>query len=300
MRWLAWVVSCGCVVLGGCAAGGDPGDGGSGLPDRGLGGYAVVVDEAGDAVAPVVVEGRSVGAPMAVVVGGRVVLYVEVCEGDACDVMRAESDDGIVFGGLTAVAEGVRSPFVVRGDGGWWLYGRRGDGIVRAWGDGRAFGEAVEVLGEAGAVLDSPSVVEVDGRVALYVSRSVEGGTGLGVAMEGGDGFGDVVPLVVPGVVDGWDPGEVAGAEVRRAVTGAGRVVYRLVHGSGARGDVGFAASFDGVAWVPYAFNPAVGEAVDERAPSNVRLGGRYLLYYGRGRGVGVAERVVENASEGW
>ncbi|MEZ4431067.1 MAG: hypothetical protein R3F65_01555 [bacterium] len=40
------------------------------------------MDDTGEAVAPVVgPEGTVVGAPMAVVDGGRVVLYVEVCAG---------------------------------------------------------------------------------------------------------------------------------------------------------------------------------------------------------------------------
>lgn len=304
MRWSVMAL-----VMLGCAAGGDPGGGGSALPDRGLGAYEPVVDEAGGVVAPVATpEGLLLGNPMAVVDGGRVWLYFDVCDGaGGCEIARAESDDGIVFSGWEAVTAGsvgsLRAPFVLRGGGGWWLYATRGDGIVRAAGDGRRFGEAVEVLSEAGAVLDSPSVVEVDGQVWLYVSRTVDGITGLAVAKASGDGFGALeaveVPGTVDGTVDGWRPGEVGGAEVRRALSGAGRVVYRLVYAGGRSGDVGFAASFDGLVWSPYAFNPALGDDADERAPSNVRFGGRYLMYFARPQGrLGVAERVVENASE--
>lgn len=279
-------------LLVGCAAGGDPGDGGANLPDRGFGTYERVLDADEAAVAPVVAEGRRLGAPMAVVEGGRVALYFEVCADDICDVGRAESSDGIAFGDWQTVAEDMRAPYVIRRGSGWDLYGVRGDGIVRAEGDGVTFGAAVEVA--RGEGVGSPSVVEHGGRRVLYATRPLDDGGELVRAVEAGEGFGEWQAVAVPGTPEGWDPGEVAGAEVRSAVTDAGRAVLRLVYAGD--GDLGFAASYDGEAWSAYAFNPALEGG---RAPSNVRLGGRYLLYFERTRGgLGVAVREADNPSE--
>jgi hypothetical protein len=45
------------------------------------------------------------------------------------------------------------------------------------------------------------------------------------------------------------------------------------------RRSIGFASSFDGREWARFPFNPVVAETADEWSPTNVFVGGRYLLY---------------------
>lgn len=288
------------LLLIGCAAGGDPGDGGSALPDRGFGGYARVLDADGDPYEPVPrPDGFTLRDPMARVVGDRVELYLARCpdDGGPCALTRALGD-GLAFGPLELVAthpDGLTAPFAAA-DG---LYAVRGpgDAIVRI----EPGGDAVDVL-IADAPLDAPSVVEQpDGR-RLYVSVEVDGAPRLARAALGDAGAGPLEVLTLPPVPETWDPGAVLHPEVRRATTGAGRAVLRLAYAGRPRGrdaDLAFAASFDGVTWSNWPFAPALGGDADERSPSNIRLGDRYLLYYGRGAGrVGVAERIATHATE--
>lgn len=278
----------------GCAAGGDPGDGGAGLPDRGFGAYEWVVDAEDDPITLVTVEGKRIGAPMAVVDAGRVVLYFEICADDRCDIGRAESTDGITFGTHQIVAPDLRAPYIHRDRGRWTLYGAHADGVVRlSSADGVDFGDRETVLPSEG--IGSPSVVAHDGVSMLFATRVIGGGVELARSVDRGDGFATWEPVEIPGTPDGWDPGEVLDPEVRAATTAAGRAVLRLVYGGG--GDIGFAASFDGKAWSGYPFNPALEDAA---GPSNIRLGDRYYLLYATRRrgGLGVAVRAVENASE--
>jgi hypothetical protein len=78
-----------------------------------------------------------------------------------------------------------------------------------------------------------------------------------------------------------WDSAGVWSPEVRWALTGAGRRVYRMFYAgaSGSKADIGFAASFDGQVWERYAYNPVLDDAASETDPSNVRLADRYLLF---------------------
>lgn len=280
-------------LVAGCAAGGDPGDGGAGLPDRGFGAYEWVVDAEGDPITLIELDGKRIGAPMAVVDAGRVVLYFELCDDDRCDVGRAESADGVTFGDPQIVAPDMRAPYLDRRDGQWILYGAHDDGVVRMRSDdGVAFDTRVTVKSAEG--VGSPSVVERDGALTLFATHLDDGEVAFARSVDRGEGFGPWSPVEIPGTAEGWDPGEVLDPEVRAAETAAARGVLRVVYGGG--GDLGFAASFDGEAWSGYAFNPALEDAA---GPSNIRLGDRYLLYATRRRGgLGVAVRAVDNASE--
>ena len=109
-------------------------------------------------------------------------------------------------------------------------------------------------------------------------------------------------PVTVAPANPDWAPPAVLQPEIRLATTGAGRAVYRMVYAGRAGGgdaDLAFAAAFDGLSFSDWPFDPALGGDPDEFAPSNIRLGERYLLYYGRPNGrLGVAQRIADNPTE--
>lgn len=79
-----------------------------------------------------------------------------------------------------------------------------------------------------------------------------------------------------------WDSAGVGAPEVRIATNEAGRTIYRLFY-AGTRNrshDLGFAASFDGLTFERFPFNPVVDEGIDEDHPTNVIFRGAYLLYF--------------------
>lgn len=297
-RWHTAALA-GALALG-CAAGGDPGDGGSNLPDRGFAGYERLLDAEGDPLQPVPrPDDTRFGGPMARVVGGVVELYVSVCPDEApCHIAVAESDDGVAFGALRAVATdpaGLTAPYIAEGT----LYAIRAGDVV-ALDLGRPDATPTVVLPGDGAAFDSPSVVSIDGRAWVYATRAE--GEAVAFVRAPLDDPGALETLSVPPLPEVWAPPAVLGPEIRRATTGAGRAVYRMVYAGrpgGGDADVAFAASFDGVAWSNWPFDPALGGDASEFAPSNARLGDRYLLYFARPNGrIGVAERVAENPSE--
>lgn len=286
-----------CVT--GCAAGGDPGDGGSNLPDRGFGGYERLLDAEGDPLQPIPrPDGVQLGDPMARVVDGRVELYVTACpDGEPCHIARAESDDGIAFGAPGVVARdpaGLSAPFVFEDT----LYAIRAGDVV-AIDVARPDAAPVTVLAADGAPFDSPSVVRID-RPWLYATRA--DGDAIALVRAPLDDPEAIETLTVPPLPDVWAPPAILQPEVRRATTGAGRTVYRMAYAGrigGGDGDLAFAASFDGATWSNWPFDPSLGGDADEFAPSNVRLGDRYLLYFARRSGrLGLAERSADNPTE--
>lgn len=316
---LAWAVA-------GCATQGGEGGGAANLPNRGIVPYEKV--ELGDAGVPIVLappdDDTRVGGASAVVDGGRVVLYVEL----GGSVARAESADGVVFGApetVLSAGAAIGSPAVARAGDAWHLVyvrdGGRAIGYARS-ADGRRFeAEAAPLLvaegeDEAGG-LDGPSLVPVDGGFRLYYAARAdadspfrvawaESGPDLrferrGVALEPGAGCVDFLGKTVTC----WDADGVESPEVRRARTPTGRTVWRMFY-TGRRGGktgLGFAASFDGVAWSRYAHNPVLDDAGSEREPSNVLLGGRYLLYFVQGRrppAIGAAVSAAGRPADTW
>lgn len=285
------------MALSGCAAGGDAGDGGSNLPERGFAGYERVLDADDAPLQPLVKpDGAALGDPFARAVDGRIELYVSLCPDDGpCRIAVATSADGLVFGPLETVLEdsaGLSAPYVVDD----MLYGVRGGGEAIV---GVRLGETDvrTILEESGARLDSPSVV--DGQ--LFFTREADGAQALRVA-ELDTGAVDPDPLTVEHRPEDWTPTAVLQPEIRRATTGSGRSVYRMVYAGrigGGDADLAFAASFDGRAFADWPFDPALGGDPDEFAPSNIRFGDRYLLYFARTNGrLGVAERAADNPTE--
>lgn len=270
----------------GCAAGGDPGSGDRELPNRGFAPYAKVIDEEEALVPVLTVEDARLDHPSAVLTAdGEVALFVEVCPDDTpCHLARADSPDGLTFGAPTTVLEddrGLHAPFAQRDGDAWTLWMVVGDGaaIARATGDGRTFGAPVEVLTAAdGETLGSPSFA--DG--ALWLQR----GEALARAPAEGDGFGAPVDVYTPCADDAEDCWPTGGGlqdpEVRltRSATGRALLQVAFAGGKGRRG-LGFAASEDGLTWSPFRFNPSLDDdSKDERAPTVIRRGDAYLLYF--------------------
>jgi len=80
-----------------------------------------------------------------------------------------------------------------------------------------------------------------------------------------------------------WDRLGVAQPEVRLATRRAdGSQVYRMWYTgfAGSRGNLGFAASEDGQTWSRFPINPVVDTTNDVAEPTNVFVGGTYLLMY--------------------
>ncbi|MCA9540443.1 MAG: hypothetical protein KC620_16200 [Myxococcales bacterium] len=274
-------------LLLGCAAGGDPGSGGEDLPNRGFAPYERVVDADEKPIAALeAAEGETLGGPMAWVVDGRVRLFVDRCDDAGCAIAYADSADGLSFGALQTALRAdfdLSAPFVTREPGGVALYAVRGDGeaIVRAAGDGAMFSNPQVVLeAPARMKLGSPSVA---GDWLFFALIAEDGASALARAPRGG---GAIETLTVPGVEEGWAPPGIEDPEVRLAESGAGRTLYRLAFAGRAGGrdaDIGFAAAFDGAAFLPFRFNPSLSDSEEEAAPTCARLGDRFLLYVSRG-----------------
>ncbi len=310
------------LTLAACATGGADGGGGERLPNRGFAPYDKVVDDAGVLAPPLSVPDVRLDHPAAVALPDGVALFVEVCAGDTpCRVDRADAVDGLTFDAPRTVLEdarGLHAPFVQRSGATWTLWAVAGDGvaIVRSGSrDGVAFDAPVDVFRAAeGEILGSPSVAELAGVRALYLQR----GDALARAEAAGEGFGPLTDVYRPcaeaaaPTPDGgaatpcWPEAGLSDPEVRASVTATGRHLLRLAFAgsttaSGKHG-IGFAASADGRAWSPFQFNPALDEdARDERAPTVVLFGDRYLLYFiqdGRKPALGVAVNAVGKPSE--
>ncbi len=275
-------------------------------------------------------KGQRIAEPSAVVDGGRVVLFagVRTVKGGATVIARAEAEDGVRFGPLETVlaAEGgpewfggaIGAPAVVRDGERWLMAFAVGDGAgigLATSEDGVAFtpgaGPVLTAEGEdeAGGVGSPSLVVGPEGLVLFYEARREAGGpahlrrasspdgvtfTRDGAVLEGGVDCLD--PQGEPETC--WDAFSVETPEARLATTATGRRVWRLFYAGRAsakgKADLGFAASFDGLVFERYRFNPVLDDSVDERAPSNVLSGGRYLLYFAedrstKGQGVGLA-----------
>ncbi len=295
-RWLAL----GCLCAVGCGAAGGTDGGGAGLPDRGIVPYeklAPVPDEDVDFLVP------AGGNPAALVVDGAVELLYDDPEG----IWHAsvQADGAVVDARL--VRAGASGAAVAR-----W-----GDGFAIAWVEADAVvvarGTAVDDLdAEPLATLpgaSSPSVVVQGEALLIYVTRDLA----VDVHSLTADGAVSAAVRVLDSDADCideaedpcWDRMGVDDAEVRVARTALGRTVFRMMYtgvGTSFNRGVGFAASFDGVAFNRYPFNPIFSESGRESQPSNVKLGNTYWLFFrdrvGNAEGLGYATIEVDSPSD--
>jgi hypothetical protein len=304
-------------TLGGCAAMGGGGGGGDNLPNRGVVPYERLLDDNGEAVLFALISETPdtliyVEPHALVTEDQQVLLFAEAYDLDSrsgaivrCDLdatFRCPSPRTVLTPSDNEWLAGrVGAPSLVRQDGDWLMafaYGE-GHGIGLAWSvDGEDFVlEEAPLLVASGPYeeggINSPSLIRTDtgyrlyyeGRDAEGISRilAADGDFGLtfervGVALDRG-----LACLDLSGQPDTcWDAGGVGGPEVRLATTGAGRAVFRLFYtGLGATGlELGFAASWDGLAFERFVYNPVIATDASERQATNVQVGERYLLFF--------------------
>jgi hypothetical protein len=295
-------------VVASCAAlGGDDG-GGAHLPNRGVVPWTRVTpnDAPFILVPPANAPSTRWREPNALVRDGAVHLYVEARDtaDDSARVLWATSEDGVSFTAPSvALADAAAPSAAIAADGTTWLAFAAPDGAaigLVSSADGAVFdGVAAEVVATATGdeVVASPSLVIDGDRLVVYFTRATTGSAPViarvsgppsgpftpdGVALEAGAGC-----LASDGAAEPcWDDGGVTSPDVRLATTPAGRRVFRLFYRGvhGATGALGFAASWDGLTFSRFPFNPVIDERFDEVGPSSVRLGDRYLLYWSEER----------------
>ena len=325
------------LACGGCAAlgDGDKGGGGSNLPNRGFLGYEPLnaEDEDGSPVVLAPPEGERWENPSAVVRGDRVEVFFErISVDDVHEVFRAVSDDGgVQFSSPQRVlapaqvaetdVEGrLLAPSVIFSDGRYLMtFGFGADaGIGLASSvDGVAFEVDPSLTlrprgaDEAAGVAEPTLVVSDDGEMALYyVGReSAEGGLPLlmRAVFSDGDWQRDGVVLSPPEeCLDAfsepetcWDAEGIVSPEVRLVSSATGRRLWRLSYSAGGEEGVGFAASWDGIEWTRFEFNPRLDG--QSQQPTNVQWGEKFLLFYlhDRGSDVGIALAVSDSGHPG-
>jgi len=302
------------IMLTACAAqGGDEG-GGARLPNRGIAGWIV----SGSIDEPFVIESGAgdaalFGGPSALVVEGEIVVWFHALGAGAPVVRRAASPDGEAFGPATDALAEARDPSVVCADDGafWMAFAdpEGGLGLARS-DDGRTF-ERVTASGLPAGT--EPSLVIDDRRFVLYAV--VDGA--IVRAEAGADrAFGEATVVLAPGTdcADAfgvaepcWDATALGGPDVRLARTATGRRVLRMMYAGrrGATSDLGFAASFDGLTWSRYAYNPVVEQGFSQESPSAIALPDGYALYWSEPRsasfgGVVLARSAPTVPAERW
>ncbi|TNF26971.1 MAG: hypothetical protein EP329_20280 [Deltaproteobacteria bacterium] len=311
----------------GCAAQGGEDGGGANLPNRGIVPWTrVTPDEAAFILVPPAdapaVRWRE---PCALVTDGAVRLYLEARDTDTGDaaVLWAESPDGAAFTAPSVALDDAAAPSVTEApDGTLWMAFVSPDGATLGLAsslDGERFTvvDPAVVVADDGATVDAPSLVHDGAQLIVYYARTDADGSTHIARVRGVDGSAlpaEVVLEAGTGCVDPsgdaepcWDADGVDSPDVRLATTAAGRRVFRLFYrgARGASGGLGFAASYDGLSFSRFAFNPVYDERFDERGPSSVRLGDRYLLYWAEERsatvhGVAVAEDAPDAPADTW
>lgn len=302
------------VLLSACAAqGGDEG-GAANLPNRGIAGWVIQ----GDTEDPFVLvpdDGarETFGGPSALVVDDEVVVWFHVLGDDAMVVRRAASPDGEAFGPASDALADARDPSVQRApDGRYWMAFADVDGLGLATSDdGRTFARA----SSSGLPLGAEPSLVVDGD-RLIVFTVLDGAVVRVEADVGARAFGEAIVVLSPGVGCAdpfgaaepcWDETTLAGPEVRLATTATGRRVFRMLYAGrrGATFDLGFAASYDGLTWSRYAFNPVVEEGFSQVAPTAIARDDGYALYWAEPRtatfgGIVLARSAPTRPAERW
>lgn len=285
-RAWAWAVAAG--ALAGCAVQSGPEGGAADLPNAGI--LPFVVAE-GDA--PIDAKGKSYTRPWALPLpGGGYRAWIAEAEAKGPErIIAVDAPDAVTWsleGAAVALspseaweAGSVSAPCVRLDAGAWamWYVGGGGAGIgIAVSADGAAWtrGPSNPIFTPQGweaegAGLDAPSVVSDGQTYRMYYLGG--GGAGVGVAVSGDGlhwerlGAGPVLAATGdPG--DGtvpWDRDALTGLSVIRDTTSADRPLYRLWYGAARRkqsGDleeaIGYAGSFDGLAFTRMEANPVI------------------------------------------
>jgi hypothetical protein len=300
-------------LLGACGAAGGPDGGGANLPDRGIAPWTI----AEEPLALAGLEGLDVRHPTALgetVTGGGVALLVELAGPDGASVARSRREpDGVSFSAPEILLSGGRAPSAARDpSGGLRLVWVEPDGVI-ATGllsepDAENGDPEVVAVDRTGVVGDSPSLLHdpsgrldvfavVDGRVVRF---DLDAPDGIDEVLAPGEGCVDTAGEAVAC----WDGSAIVDADVRLARSAAGRDVWRMVYTarSGDTHAFGFAASWDGLRWSRYVWNPVLKPPTGARRPTVIPDGQRYLLFFGRtsGDALGLAVHDSGVASERW
>lgn len=287
-----------CAALGCAAQGGEDG-GASRLPDRGIAGWERQERELSDPFVIGAPDGDRIGGASALVLDGTLFVYGHrlVADGGA-ELVRARADgEGFApIETLTLEGEGMRGrdpSVIVDPEGAVWVAWVDEDVVAMARSDD---GVGFASLPSSGLEPErsAPSLVLDGERVRLFLSH--EGVIVHAEASRATLAFGPETEVFGPGTdcVDRsgatapcWDEGAIVEAEVRRATSPPGEVVYRMFYaGRGGAGDsdVGFAASYDGLEFSRYPYNPVLADTRDELSPTSALHEGRYLLFWSETR----------------
>ncbi len=308
---LSGLFMAGAMTLGCAAEGGDEG-GAANLPDRGISGWERT--EIDDEPFVVRADDAALAGASAIVIDGRVVVYGHRVNSDGSfELFRAQGDAaGLVFEPATAIGLAGRDPSVVFNDRFWLAY-MTADGIAIATSDDGLDFVVQPVTGVATG-RTHPSLVVEGERVRLYLSTGTtlvhsEATTALAFGAETEVLAPDPECFDTAGEPETcWDADAITEAEVRRARTATGQTVYRMFYAAhdGGSTELGFAASFDGLAFTRYAYNPVVEGTGNERSPTSVLAGDTYLLFWDEVRnpptfgGIVRAEHVPSAPSDRW
>lgn len=306
---LRWGVI-GCLVLGVAACGSLGGEGGgdSNLPTRGVAPYAFwteageeLPDPTAEGLRPLLSASEGAGRVSAVSDGAAMWLYREEGTGSTWRLLRHRLLDGWNVGeveeiiGLPSPPEASAwQPGVLRDTlGRWWLV-TAGERLT--WyrsTDGRQWTQDGSLPQIEGLTWRSPSpVVRGDERLVFAVIATGEDAgrvmgwregasawTEIGVVFGGGEGCLNTSGQPAPC----WDRAGVDTLEVRPALTAVGRPLLRMWYSAANSGDVGFAASWDGMTWSRFRYNPTLRSGRHTlRWPTNAALRGGLYLYVER------------------
>jgi hypothetical protein len=295
------------LMLLGCGAAGGPDGGGANLPSRGIAPWTAPSEE------PLLEPEAGIAYTRPSVLSdaaGALVHFTETGpEGSRLLRARLAPGGSTFTGAPEAILDDASDAGVFRGDDGvTWVAWVEGDGTVSVGRMDAAGAVALHLSTDLVATSPMP-VVTPEGALRLY---AIQDGA-VSLADLGDEGITGTREVFTPGTGcvddDGadeacWDGDAIVDLDVRLATTATGRRVWRMTY-TGQRGSThgfGFAASFDGVAWERYAFNPTHAAGNAARAPSTAVDGGRYVLIHANrtSRDLHLLENVPAVLKERW
>ncbi len=269
----------------GCGAAGGPDGGGANLPSRGIAPWVAASEE--PLFAPEA--GITFSRPSVISDPAGPLVHFSETGPEGSRILRGR----LVPGGAAFAAapepilDDAADAGVFRADDGTvWMAWTEGDGFVSVGRIG-ADGEVAIHVSTALLATSPMPVVTPEGDLRLY---AIEDGAVV-MAEIGDTETAPVREVFGPGTgcvdddgedEDCWDGDAIVDLDIRLATTATGRRVYRMTY-TGQRGSThgfGFAASFDGLVWERYAFNPTHTAGNAARAPSTAVDGDRYVLVY--------------------